>query len=146
MLGSSRAGSSRSRQPGHLSFSITSQADYESHRERAPRRGKERISATEARIAPEATGAAAQAAAEEEAIHARIVKKRQWRNTRALVREQNRTVRAMVRLPPMKEKADNDGEDSSGNEQFQFDPYCVFDRYFREKDGKDVGKGQGSRG
>ena len=87
-LGSSGAGSSRSR-PEHLSFPITGRADYESHRERAARRGKERIRAAEARIAAEmaaaeAADAAARVAAEEEAIRARIVKKRQRRNTRAL--------------------------------------------------------------
>ena len=91
-LGSSGAGSSRSRQPEHLSFPITGRADYESHRERAARRGKERIRAAEARIAAEmaaaeAADAAARAAAEEEAIRARIVKKRQRRNTRVLARE-----------------------------------------------------------
>ena len=38
------------RQPEHLSFPITSRADYESHRERAACRGKERIRAAEAYI------------------------------------------------------------------------------------------------
>ena len=51
----------------------------------------------------------------------------------------------MAGLPP-KEKEDSDGEDSSGDEQIRLDPYCVFDRYFREKDGKGAGKGKGSRG
>ena len=107
-LGSSGAGSSRSR-PEHLSFPITGRADYESHRERAARRGKERIRAAEARIAAEmaaaeAADAAARAAAEEEAIRACIVKKRQRRNTRALAREQNRAVRAMAGLPPKEEE------------------------------------------
>nr|XP_020158640.1 uncharacterized protein LOC109776064 [Aegilops tauschii subsp. strangulata] len=80
-LRSSGVGSLRSRQPEHLSSSITGRVDYESHRERAARRGKERIRAAEARIAAEmaaeeADDAAAQASAEEEAIRARIVKKR----------------------------------------------------------------------
>ena len=39
-LGSSGAGSSRSRQPEHLSFPITGQADYESHRVRAAAGGR----------------------------------------------------------------------------------------------------------
>ena len=90
-LGSSGAGSSRSRQPEHLSFPITGRAEYESHRERAARRGKERIRAAEARIAAEMAAAEAAdevagAVAEEEAIHARIVKKRRRRSTRALAR------------------------------------------------------------
>ena len=79
-LRSSCAGSSRPRLPEHLSFPITGRADYESHRERAARRGKGRIRAFEARIvaemaAEEAADAAAQRAAEEEAIRTRIVKK-----------------------------------------------------------------------
>ena len=64
----------------------------------------------------EAADAAARADAEEETIRSRIVKKRQRRNTRVLVREQNRAVRAMAGRPP-KEKEDIDGEDSSDNEQ-----------------------------
>ena len=131
-LGSSGAGSSRSR-PEHLSFPITGRAEYESHRERAARRGKERIRAAEARIAAEmaaaeAADAAARAAAEEEAIRARIVKKRQRRNTRALAREQNRAVRAMAGLPPKEEKGRFD------DKQIRLDPDRVFDPYFREKD------------
>ena len=59
-LGSSGVGSSRSRQPKNLFSPIIGRADYESHRERAARRGKERIRATEARI--EAEMAAAEAA------------------------------------------------------------------------------------
>ena len=58
-LGSSRAGSSRSRRPENLSFPITGRADYESHRERTVRRGKERIRAAEARIAAEMEAAEA---------------------------------------------------------------------------------------
>ena len=78
---------------------------------------------------------------EEETIRSCIVKKRQRRNTRALAREQNRSVCAMAGLPP---KEDSDGEDNSGDEQIRLDPYYVFDRYFREKDGKGTGKGEGS--
>ena len=37
-------------------------------------------------------------------------------------------------------------EDSSGDEQIRLDPYYVFDRHFREKDGKGAGKGKGRRG
>ena len=76
-LWSSGAGSSRSRQQEPLSFLITGRADYESHRERAARRGKERIRADEARIAAETAAvevadAAARAAAKEEAISAAL--------------------------------------------------------------------------
>ncbi|EMS45694.1 hypothetical protein TRIUR3_28952 [Triticum urartu] len=63
---------------------------------------------------PGTADAAARAAAEE-AIHTHIGKKRQWRNTHALAREQNRVVRAMLEMPPREEKDDSDGEDSSGD-------------------------------
>ena len=46
----------------------------------------------------------------------------------------------MARLPP------EEKDDSSGNEQIRLDPYCVFDRYFREKNGKSARQGKGSRG
>ena len=62
---------------------------------------------------------------------------------RTLARKQNRTVCAMARLPP---KENNDGEDSSGDEQIQLDPYCIFGRYFHQKDDKGAGKGKGSYG
>ena len=52
----------------------------------------------------------------------------------------------MAGLPPKEEKEDNYGEDIFGDEQIRLDPYCVFDRYFHEKDGKGAGKGKGSRG
>ena len=52
----------------------------------------------------------------------------------------------MAGLPPKKDKEDIDGSNSSGEERIHLDPYCVFDRYFREKDGKGAGKGKGSRG
>lgn len=52
-LGSSRDGSLRSLQPESLSFPIIGRTDYESHRERAARRGKERTRAAEARITAE---------------------------------------------------------------------------------------------
>lgn len=74
-LGSAGAGFSRSR-PEYLSFPITGRTEYESHEKRAARRGKERIRTVKARIAVRAADAAAQAAAEEEAIRACIVKKR----------------------------------------------------------------------
>ena len=48
------------------------------------RRGKETIRTAEARLAVEAADAATSAAIEEEAIRARIVKKRQWTDIRAL--------------------------------------------------------------
>ena len=47
----------------------------------------------------------------------------------------------MAGLPSKKEKADSDG-----HEQIRLDPYCVFARYFCEKDGKGAGKGKGRRG
>nr|XP_040255115.1 MEIOTIC F-BOX protein MOF-like [Aegilops tauschii subsp. strangulata] len=77
---------------GSIDTEQTNEADYESYRERAARRGKERIRAAEGRIAAkmaaaEAADVAAWAATEEEAIHARIVKKRQRRNTCVLARE-----------------------------------------------------------
>ena len=140
-LGSSGTGSSRFRQPEHLSFPIAGRSEYESHRERAARRGKERIRAAEARVAAEM--AVAEAADAEEATRARIMKNRPRRNTRAVAQEQNQAVRAMAGLPPKEEKEDCDGEDSSSDEQIRLDPYCVFDRYFREKDGKSPGKGKG---
>ncbi|KAE8816175.1 E3 ubiquitin-protein ligase XB3 [Hordeum vulgare] len=52
-IGSSGAVSSRSPWPKNLSFLITSLANYESHLERAIRRGKERIRATKASITEE---------------------------------------------------------------------------------------------
>uniref|UniRef100_A0A453K4Z2 Uncharacterized protein n=1 Tax=Aegilops tauschii subsp. strangulata TaxID=200361 RepID=A0A453K4Z2_AEGTS len=137
MLASSGAGSSWSR-PEHLSFPITGRAEYESHRKWAAHRGKERIRAAEARIvtemaAAEAADAAVRAAAEEEAIRARIVKKRQQRNALGLAREQNRAVRAMAGLPSKEEKEDSDNVDNSDDEQIRLDPYCVFDRYFTRR-------------
>ncbi|KAE8770512.1 Phytosulfokines 5 [Hordeum vulgare] len=80
--------------------------------------------------AAKAADAAAPAATKEEAIRARICKKRKYRNTRALAREQ---------------KVSHD-KDNSGDEQIRLGPYCVFDRYFRENDDKGFGKGKGSRG
>ena len=53
----------------------------------------------------EAEEARSHAALDEKAKRARILKKRQRRNTHALSREQNRAVRAMAGLPP---KEDND--------------------------------------
>ncbi|KAE8786862.1 Phytosulfokines 5 [Hordeum vulgare] len=41
----------------------------------------------------------------------------------------------------LKEKKDvNDNGDSSGDRQNRFDPYCIFDQYLHDKDGKDAGK------
>ncbi|KAE8802441.1 E3 ubiquitin-protein ligase XB3 [Hordeum vulgare] len=82
-IGSSGAGSSMCRRVDPS----TGPADYESHRELAARRGKERIRISEAYLAKEMTeaeaaDAAARAATEEEAICARILKKLQPRNTR----------------------------------------------------------------
>ena len=124
-LGSFGAGSSRSREPSNLPFHITGPAECESHRDWCARHGKERMRADKARLATgmaaaEAADTAARAAAEERA---------------RLAREQNRVVRAMAGLPPKKERVDSDGSDSFGNEQIRLNPYCVFDWYFREKDG-----------
>ena len=47
----------------------------------------------------------------------------------------------MAGLPPKEET-----EDSSCDEQIRLVPYCVFDRYFREKDDKGTGNGKGGRG
>ncbi|KAE8791688.1 Phytosulfokines 5 [Hordeum vulgare] len=88
--------------------------------------------------------AAARVAAQEAAIRAHISKKQQRRNTCALAREQNRAVHEMARLPLKVEKEVGDGEDSSGDEHIQLDPYCFFDQYFREKDDKDSEKRKGS--
>ncbi|KAE8805735.1 hypothetical protein D1007_18077 [Hordeum vulgare] len=97
-------------------------------------------------VEAEAVDAAVRAATEEEAICARILTKREWRNTRALVREQNRTVCEMSGLPSKEVDEVSDDEDNSGNEQIRLDPYFVLDRYFGEKDDQGSGKGKGSRG
>ncbi|KAE8798899.1 Anthocyanin 3'-O-beta-glucosyltransferase [Hordeum vulgare] len=55
----------------------------------------------------EAANAAAWASAEEEAIRACILQKRQRRNTRALARGQNRVVREMDGLPLKEEKEED---------------------------------------
>jgi hypothetical protein len=52
----------------------------------------------------------------------------------------------MAGLTPKEEKEDSDGEDNFDDEQIRLNPYCVFERYFREKDDKGAGKGKGSRG
>ncbi|KAE8802631.1 hypothetical protein D1007_21667 [Hordeum vulgare] len=93
-LGFSRVGSSMSKLPDPS----IGPGDFESHGKRAVRRGKERIRIVEAYLAEEmaeadAADVGAQEVAEEEAIHARILKKRQRRNTSALARKQNRAVR-----------------------------------------------------
>lgn len=48
--------------------------------------------------------------------------------------------------PPKEEEKEGagDGSDSSSNEQIRLDPCCVFDRYFRDEEGK--GKGKDRRG
>ena len=48
--------------------------------------------------------------------------------------------------PPQEEKEGSDGLDNSGEEQIWLDPYYIFDRYFREKEVKDTGKGKGRHG
>ncbi|KAE8784424.1 Phytosulfokines 5 [Hordeum vulgare] len=63
-------------------------------------------------------------------------------NTRALAREQNRAVRKMAGLPP---KEVSGGEVNSDDVQIRLDLYCIFDRYFHDKDNKGVGKDKGSR-
>ncbi|KAE8796205.1 E3 ubiquitin-protein ligase XB3 [Hordeum vulgare] len=110
-LGSSRAGSFMSRRADPS----IGPADFESRRERAARRGKERIRIDEAYLVEE------------------MAKAEDWE------------VCEMDGLPS-REKEVSGGEDISGDEQIRLDPYCVFDRYFRDKDGKDAGKDKGSRG
>ncbi|KAE8768222.1 Pyrophosphate-energized vacuolar membrane proton pump [Hordeum vulgare] len=127
-LGSFRAGSSQDRWHSDLSFPDSGLAEFESHLDRCPS-WKERISAAEARLvadmaATEAADAAVRAAAKEEAIHVRIVKKRHQGNMHVLAREQDQAVREMAGLPP---KEDIDGKDSSNDEQIRLDLYCVFD-------------------
>ena len=52
----------------------------------------------------------------------------------------------MAGLPPKEEKENNDGSDSSGDEQIRLNPYRVFDCYFPEKHNKGAGKGKDSCG
>ncbi|KAE8816859.1 Phytosulfokines 5 [Hordeum vulgare] len=94
----------------------------------------------------EAADAATRATVKEEATCAHILKKRQWRNTRVLSPEQNRTVREMAGLPSKEVEEVSNGEDSSGDKQIRLDLYCVFDSHFNEKDDKGSGKGNDSRG
>ncbi|KAE8785481.1 hypothetical protein D1007_40829 [Hordeum vulgare] len=122
-----------------------------SHRKRAARSGMERIRIVAAYLAQEmmeaeAADAAELAVAEEEAIHTCIWKKRQWRNTRALACEQDRAIREMAGLPPKEEKEASSNEDTTGSEQIWLDAYCVFYRYFHDKDGMGAGKDKGNRG
>ncbi|KAE8800571.1 Pyrophosphate-energized vacuolar membrane proton pump [Hordeum vulgare] len=124
-------------------------ADFESHRERSSRHGKERIRIAEAYLTEEMTeaaDAAARASAQEEAIRARILKKWHSHNTRTLAHEQNRVVREMAGLPSKEVKEVSGGEDNSGDEQIRLNLYCIFDRYFRNKDDKGAGKDKDSRG
>ena len=72
--------------------------------------------------------------------------KRQRRNTCTLAREQNWVVREMAGLPAKEKKEVSGGEDNSGDEQIRLDPYCVFDRYFREKNDMGARKGKSSPG
>jgi hypothetical protein len=58
----------------------------------------------------------------EEALHARILEKRQRRTA------------------PKEEEEAGDGSGSSDSEHIRLDLYCVFDPYFRNKD--DKGKGR----
>ncbi|KAE8794935.1 Phytosulfokines 5 [Hordeum vulgare] len=129
----------------------TEPADFESHQERVVRHGKERIRIavaylTEEMSEAEPADAVAWVATEEEAIHARILKTRQLRNMRALAREHNRTVHEMVGLSPKEGEEVSGGEDSSGDDQIRLDPYCVFDRYFRDKDDKGAEKDKDNHG
>ncbi|KAE8820692.1 E3 ubiquitin-protein ligase XB3 [Hordeum vulgare] len=130
VLGFSWAGSSKSRRADPS----TRPMDFKSHQEWAARHGKERIRIVEAYLVEEmaeadVADAAERAAAEEEAIRARVLKKRQRRNPRALAREQNRVIHEMVGMPP-KEKEGSDDEDISSDKQSRLDPYCIFDRFF----------------
>ncbi|KAE8814961.1 Phytosulfokines 5 [Hordeum vulgare] len=51
----------------------------------------------------------------------------------------------MSGLPPKEEKEVSGDEDNSGDEQIQFDPYCVFNRYYYDKDNKGARKDKGQR-
>ena len=135
-LGSSASRSSR--EPVHWSMSPTGTD--------VPADGKERMRVADAHMAPAEVADAAAHAAAEEAIRACVVKKRQWRNTHALTREQNQAVCAMVGLSPKEEKEDSDGSDISGDEEILLDTYRVFDCYFRKKDGKGARKGKDNHG
>ncbi|KAE8806441.1 E3 ubiquitin-protein ligase XB3 [Hordeum vulgare] len=126
-------GSSRSRRVDPEAF--------ESHRERAAHRGKERIRIAEAFRAKEMTeakaevaDAAVRATAVEKVIRARILKKRQRRNMRALAREHNWAIHELAGLPLKEEKVVSDTDDSSDDGQVRLDPYRVFNRYFHEND------------
>ncbi|KAE8772143.1 Phytosulfokines 5 [Hordeum vulgare] len=81
----------------------------------------------------------------EEANCAHNLKKWQRRNNGTLAREQNRAVRETVVLPQNEGKEVNRGEGSSGDEQIRLNPYCVFEPYFQDKDGKGTRKDKGSR-
>lgn len=109
---------------------------FECCRDRCARRAKQRAREAEARLAVDVaeTEAAAHASFNEEAVRAHILQKRQRRSTRALAREHSRAVRVMAGLPLKEEKEDSDGSDNSGDEQIWLDPFCVFERYFHDKD------------
>ena len=94
----------------------------------------------------EAADTVTQAAVEEEAIDARILKNWQRTKMRALALEQNLTVHEMVGLPSKIEKDVSDSKDSCGDEHIRLDPYRVFDRYLREKDDKGFRRGKDIRG
>ncbi|KAE8779064.1 hypothetical protein D1007_47948 [Hordeum vulgare] len=92
-------------------------------------------------VEAEGIDAAARATTEKEAICARILKKWQRKNTRALAQEKNRAIFEMVGLPSKDEEEVSDGESSSDENQIRLNPYYVFDSYFDEKDDKGSGKG-----
>ncbi|KAE8793986.1 hypothetical protein D1007_31275 [Hordeum vulgare] len=75
-----------------------------------------------------------------------ILKKRQRRSTHVLTREQNRAVREIAGLPSKEVEEVSGGEDSFDDKQIWLNPYCIFDRYFDEKDDKGPGKGKGNHG
>ena len=80
---------------------------------------------------------------EAESLRAGIVKKQRRRAVKAMSKAQSMAVHAMTGLPPKDKKEDSDGSNSSDDEQTRLDPYCIFDRYFRERDGKGDVKGKG---
>ena len=51
------------------------------------------------------------------------------------------SVHMALGLPPKEEKEEaSDGPDSFDSEQIQLNPFCIFDRYFRNNDGNTKGK------
>ncbi|KAE8783429.1 hypothetical protein D1007_43087 [Hordeum vulgare] len=80
---------------------------------RCARCGNRKMRAAKDRLAPDMTevvaiDATVHTATKEEVFGARIIKNRQRRKMRALAREKNWAIRAIVGLPPKEEKEDGD--------------------------------------